>query len=78
MGTKKIQEKFEVGFYILYEGFPYFSYSEPELCLDLDIEIVTPDEFLLFYSLASPISIGVYLGEYDEEVWKELCPVRLT
>jgi hypothetical protein len=73
-----LQEKFEEGFYVLFEGFPYFMYSNPEFNIDLDIEIVTPDEFLLFFSLASPIEIGVFLGEYDEEIWEKLSPVRIN
>lgn len=78
MDSVRIQESFEIGFYILYEGDPYFSHSEPEICLNTEIEIVTPEEFILFYSLKSPIAIGSYLGEYDEIFWNMIKPVKIA
>lgn len=75
MEYAKIQDEYEIGFYVLSDGKPYFSYSEPELCLNSDIEIVTPEEFLLFYSLNSPLPLGAYFGEYDEVFWNMMKPI---
>lgn len=78
MELKKTQEDFEIGFYVLKEGKMYFSFSEPEINLFTELDIVNPDELLLFYSLRSMLEVGSYLGEYDRVFWEGLQPVYLA
>lgn len=74
----EIKKSFEEGFYIYSDYDIYYLYSDPilNLGIDIDIDMVTPDEFLINASLKTPNTTkGCYLSKSDEFIWEYITPV---